>query len=189
LKIAQIAGLICLKYLDESGFCLWSPVSYSYVKKGEQKHLEQTRRRGKRLSILGLWEPLISFEYGLTLGSFTAESYIKLMNWQAQQAEVRLAESGRITVVVQDNGSLHTSKQVQAQYSQWEEQGLYLFFLPKYCSQMNLIEPEWHQLKTHELAGRMFEDEYDLALAVMEAVEHRGQLGEYSTQRFKFNSI
>jgi putative transposase len=189
LKIAQIAGLICLKYLDESGFCLGSPVSYSYVKKGEQKHLEQTRRRGKRLSILGLWEPLISFEYGLTLGSFTAESYIKLMNWQAQQAEVRLAESGRITVVVQDNGSLHTSKQVQAQYSQWEEQGLYLFFLPKYCSQMNLIEPEWHQLKTHELAGRMFEDEYDLALAVMEAVEHRGQLGEYSTQRFKFNSI
>ncbi len=164
-------------------------MSYSYVKKGEQKHLEQTRRRGKRLSILGLWEPLISFEYGLTLGSFTAESYIKLMNWQAQQAEVRLAESGRITVVVQDNGSLHTSKQVQAQYSQWEEQGLYLFFLPKYCSQMNLIEPEWHQLKTHELAGRMFEDEYDLALAVMEAVEHRGQLGEYSTQRFKFNSI
>ncbi len=33
-----------------------------------------------------------------------------LMNWQAQQAQVRLAESGRITVVVQDNGSLHTSK-------------------------------------------------------------------------------
>jgi hypothetical protein len=37
LKIAQEEGLICLKYLDESGFCLWSPVSYSYVKKGEQK--------------------------------------------------------------------------------------------------------------------------------------------------------
>jgi len=79
LKIAQEEGLICLKYLDESGFCLWSPVSYSYVKKGEQKPLK----------------------------------------------------------------------------------GLYFFFLPKYCSQMNLIEPEWHQLKTHELAGRMFEDEYD----------------------------
>jgi hypothetical protein len=54
---------------------------------------------------------------------------------------------------------------------------------------MNLIEPEWHQVKTHQLAGRMFEDEYDLALAVIEAVEHRGQSGEYSTQRFKFNSV
>jgi transposase len=28
----------------------------------------------------------------------------------------------------------------------WQEKGLYLFFLPKYCSQMNAIEPEWHQL-------------------------------------------
>jgi len=30
---------------------------------------------------------------------------------------------------------------------------------------MNRIEEEWHQLKTHEIAGRMFEDEYDLAIA------------------------
>jgi len=99
-----------------------------------------------------------------------------------------LDESGRFTLVVQDNSSVHTSLQVQAKWPQWQEKGLYLFFLPKYCSQMNLIEPEWHQLKTHELAGRMFEDEYDLALAVMEGVEHIGQQGQYSTERFKFNS-
>ena len=59
---------------------------------------------------------------------------------------------------------------------------------PKYCSKMNPIELEWHQLKTHELAGRMFEDEYDLALAVMDGVEARGHRGRYSTERFKFNS-
>ena len=53
---------------------------------------------------------------------------------------------------------------------------------------MNPIELEWHQLKTHELAGRMFEDEYDLALAVMDGVEVRGHRGRYSTERFKFNS-
>jgi len=73
----------------------------------------------------------------------------------------RLEHTGQITVVVQDNGSLHKSEQVQAKWREWQDKGLYFFFLPKYCSQMNLIEPEWHQLKTHELAGRMFEDEYD----------------------------
>ncbi|WP_143172965.1 hypothetical protein [Scytonema sp. HK-05] len=31
---------------------------------------------------------------------------------------------------------------------------------------MNRIEDEWHQLKTHEIAGRMFEHEYDLAIAL-----------------------
>jgi hypothetical protein len=81
LKIAEAEGLIHLKYLDESGFCLWSPVSYSYVKKGEQKRLEQTPRRGRRLSILALWSPRVSFEYGLAIGSFTSETYIKVMDW------------------------------------------------------------------------------------------------------------
>ena len=32
---------------------------------------------------------------------------------------------------------------------------------------MNLIETEWPQIKTHELAGRIFQDEYDLAIAVI----------------------
>ncbi|GCA96246.1 hypothetical protein [Microcystis aeruginosa] len=42
------AGEIRLKFLDESGFSLWSPVSYTYARLGEQKVLEQTKRRGKR---------------------------------------------------------------------------------------------------------------------------------------------
>ncbi len=29
LKMAATEGYIELKYLDEAGFCLWSPVSYS----------------------------------------------------------------------------------------------------------------------------------------------------------------
>jgi hypothetical protein len=35
-----------------------------------------------RLSILALWSPLVSFEYGLAIGSFTSETYIKIMDWQ-----------------------------------------------------------------------------------------------------------
>ncbi len=53
---------------------------------------------------------------------------------------------------------------------------------------MNLIETEWHQIKTHELAGRIFEDEYDLAIAVIDGVEARAQRGKYYTERFLFNS-
>ena len=85
------------------------------------------------------------------------------MNWQADLASEYKSKTGCLTVVVQDNGSLHTSKKVKAKLKEWEKKGLYTFFLPKYCSEMNRIESEWHQLKTHELAGQMFEDEYDLA--------------------------
>jgi ribosomal protein L37AE/L43A len=44
------------------------------------------------------------------------------------------------------------------------------------------------QCCSRQLAGQMFEDEYDLALAVIEGVETRGKQKGYSTERFKFNS-
>lgn len=188
MKLAAEEGYIDLKYLDESGCCLWSPPSYSYSRTGEQKQLEQTERRGRRISILGLWQPDKCFEYALACGSFKSPSYIKVMDSIADQASATLSQTGRLTVVVQDNGSLHTSQLTQQQWQRWQQQGLFLFFLPPYCSQMNRIEDEWHQLKTHELAGRMFEDEYDLAVAVMDGMTTRSINGAYTLVRFKFNS-
>ena len=71
LKMAAEEEIIDLKYLDEAGFCLWSPVSYSYSQIGSQKVMEQTRKRyGARISILGLWQAGKSFEYGLAQGGF-----------------------------------------------------------------------------------------------------------------------
>jgi transposase len=183
---ANAVGSIDVYFLDESGFCLWMPTEYSYFFQGEQKRLEQTSRRGRRISILGLFQPLISFIYGLVVGSFDGERYITMMDEQARQANAVLEETGRIRVIVQDNGPVHTCKQVKAKWPEWEAQGLYFFFLPKYCSEMNPIETEWHQLKTHELRGQMFEDELDLAYAVIDGVTARAEVGGYEAERFRF---
>jgi transposase len=188
LKIAACAGEIDLKYLDEAGFCLESPVSYSYSLIGKQKRMEQhLKKYGKRISILGLWQEGKSFEYALAQGGFKDKSYIKVMDWVADKASQTLAQTGRITVVVHDNGSLHKSHLSQKQWQRWEEKGLYIFFLPPYCSEMNTIETEWHQLKEHEIAGQMFDNEYDLALAVMEGIKARSEAGNYTQERFIFN--
>ena len=53
---------------------------------------------------------------------------------------------------------------------------------------MNRIEAECQQLKTHEIAGRIFEDEYDRALAVINDMETRSVKGQYTLERFKFKS-
>jgi putative transposase len=53
---------------------------------------------------------------------------------------------------------------------------------------MNLIELEWQHLKKDELAGQMFNDELELAYAVIDGVQKRGERGNYSTQRTKFNN-
>jgi putative transposase len=188
LELAAASGEIDLFYLDESGFSLWMPVTYSYYFKGEQKRQEQTARQGSRLSILGLLQPLVSFVYGLVVGSFTSKTYITMLDEQAQQAQQQLSQSGHIRVIVQDNGPIHTSKAARKKWPEWEAQGLYLFFLPKYCSEMNLIETEWHQLKVNELRGQMFEHEIELAYAVIDGIESRANLGGYSTDRHKFPS-
>lgn len=107
-----------------------------------------------------------------------------MMEHEALQAQ----KVGRIRVIVQDNGPIHRCQEVQQFWSKWESQGLYIFFLPKYCSEMNPIELEWQHLKKDELSGQMFDDELELAYAVMNGVTARGERGEYSTERIKFNS-
>ncbi|MDJ0726302.1 MAG: transposase [Prochloraceae cyanobacterium] len=187
--MAAVEGDIDLKYLDEAGFCLWSPVSYSYSQIGQQKVMEQSRKRyGSRISILGLWQEGESFEYGLAQGGFNSKSYIKVMDWIAQKAASLFQETGKLTVVVQDNSPIHKSQEVRASWSRWSEPGLLLFFLPAYCSDLNPIETQWHQLKAHEIAGQMFDNEYDLAMTVIQGMENRSKRGNYHLERFIFNS-
>ena len=69
----------------------------------------------------------------------------------------------------------------------WEKQGLMLFFLPPYSLEMNRIEDRWLHLKRQELAGRVFDDEYDLVLAIIEGLENRGQQGNFSVERLMVN--
>ena len=180
-------GYVDLKYLDESGFCRWSPVSYTYSRIGSQKQMMQVGSRQGRISILGLWQEETCFEYALVQGGFRSERYIEVMDWVALKAQKTLTETGRITVIVQDNGSLHKSRLTRSKWKQWEEKGLYLFFLPPYCSQMNRIEDQWHQLKTHEIAGQMFDNNYDVAMAIIDGMEDRSQIRKYALERFIFN--
>ena len=52
---------------------------------------------------------------------------------------------------------------------------------------MNRIEDQWHQLKTHEIAGQMFDNNYDVAMAIIDGMEDRSQIRKYALERFIFN--
>lgn len=187
LQQAERDGHLRLKYLDESGFECWSPVSYTWSLVGTQKRQEQTPRRGRRLNILGVWEPHCSFTYGLVVGSITSATYICFMDKQAQHAQRVLKRTGKITVIAQDNAPIHTSGLVQQQIERWQKMGLYLFYLARYCSESNPIEVEWRQIKAHHIRGKMFEDEYDLAMGVVAGVQSRADISGYRVRRFRFH--
>ena len=50
LKLWAEQGLITLLYLDESGCCPESPLSYGYGRIGEQKSISQRKRKGRRIN-------------------------------------------------------------------------------------------------------------------------------------------
>lgn len=187
LKVWAQLSVICLKYLDESGCCCVRSSDYGYSPRGQQKRVKQRKRRGRRINILGIWQPQVEFDYALMVGSLKSSTFLKVMDWQALKAKQQLEKTGQLTVIVLDNASVHRSKLTQQQQQHWQQQGLLLFFLPPYSPQMNRIEDEWLHLKRDELASRVFDDEVDLADAIMEGIENRGRNSGYPVERFKFN--
>ena len=187
LKLWSQQELITLLYLDESGCCLESPLSYGYGKIGQQKSISQNKNRGRRINIMGVWEDNQSFEYALKVGTYKANNYVQFMNTQAEKATKRLFDTGKYTVVVQDNASIHRANIAKERVDIWSKQGLIIFSLPPYSPEMNRIEDQWLHLKRQELAGRVFEDEYDLVLAIIQGVHDRGKQGDFFVERLMFN--
>lgn len=187
LKLWAQQGLICLQYLDESGCCPQRSSDYGYSPRGQQKRLKQRKRRGRRINIWGVWQPSVQFDYALMVGSLKTATLLKLLDWQAHKAQQHFQKTGQLSVIVLDNASVHRSQQIQQQQQRWQQQGLLLFFLPPYSPQMNRIEDEWLHLKRNELASRVFDDEVDLADAIIKGIENRGKNGGYTVERFKFN--
>jgi putative transposase len=69
--------------LDESGFCALGEPRYTYYQKGEQKPLQPTSRRGRKLSIVGLFPNDISFIYGWVIRGVDIKVYIQMMESEA----------------------------------------------------------------------------------------------------------
>nr|WP_242036532.1 transposase [Leptolyngbya sp. FACHB-321] len=123
LKQWEAEGLVRLVYFDESGFEKSTPLTYSYVRQGQQHRIVKPHRCGRRISLLGFWQPGRRFEYGMVVGGFNSDRYLSLMLWQAERANTHWQATGQITVIVQDGASFHCSKIVQACWQQWQEMG------------------------------------------------------------------
>ncbi|WP_229499256.1 hypothetical protein [Nostoc mirabile] len=59
--------------------------------------------------------------------------------------------------------------------------------MPAYYFEINPIQEQWHQFKAHELAGQMFDNKYDLAMAIINGMEARSIKGGYVLEHFIFN--
>jgi len=63
----------------------------------------------------------------------------------------------KFTVVVLDNATIHTAKVVLEKLEEWEARNLYLYYLPTYSPELNLIEIVWRKIKYEWLPLSAFE--------------------------------
>lgn len=147
ILLAQLRH-IGLWYGDESGFSLTPTVPYGWSKQGQQ--LSILSQRSARLNVLGFLSTdndLISYP---RIGSVNTAFVIKCLDDFVQQISDQRTDK-QPQVVVLDNAPMHRSEAFQAKLTDWQAQGLHIFFLPRYSPHLNRIERLWKQIKCHWL--------------------------------------
>lgn len=159
------AGELDLQYFDEAGFSLQPSVPYAWQPEGET--VEIPSRRSRQLNVLGF----LSLAGLLT--SFTVEGTVDtevvVTCFEAFSKQIR-----RLTVVVIDNASAHTSKRFEECRARWEECGLFLYYLPPHCPELNLIEILWRMIKYRWLPLSAYQDFQSLVARVEEVLVQVG---------------
>ena len=138
LKAEDQEGIIDLRYFDESGFCLVPYIPYAWQERSETISIESGH--SKRLNVLGFMNRRNDLEAYTIEGAVDSAVVIHFFNAFCKTI-------AGPTVVVVDNASIHRSEAFQEELPKWEKEGLWVFYLPEYSPQLNLIEILWRFIK------------------------------------------
>lgn len=127
-----------LFYFDESGFCLESSIPYAYQLPGEE--LELPCSQSARLNVLGFLSPAMLFHSFVFECSVNSDVVIACFDSVSER-------STQETWVVIDNAPMHTSDAFAECLERWEAKGLFVYRLPAYSPELNLIEILWRFIK------------------------------------------
>ena len=167
------AGDYDLYYFDEAGFSLTPTVPYGWQRVGER--LEMPSRRSGQINVLGF----LSYDGNLT--PYVTEATVDSDVVVACMDNFSQTIHGKPSLVVIDNASPHTSAKFESRIETWETRGLYLYFLPPYCPELNLIEILWRMIKYHWLPLKAYTNLKSLIESLNHILIHVG-----STYRLNF---
>jgi hypothetical protein len=137
-----LIGEIDLCYFDEAGFSLDPCIPYAWQTIGQT--IQIPTARGKRLNVLGFFNTDNELTPFCVEGSVDSQTVMGCMNAFCNTLKKK-------TIVIIDNAPIHRSQAFKAQIPAWQKKGLYLYFLPEYSPELNLIENLWRFIKYYWL--------------------------------------
>jgi len=148
LKKAQ-AGEIELFFMDETTIGLLCYLVRCWMRKGQQKRLA-TPGQQQWLHCFGAYNWRTDEVVAMPAKQKNAEAFCDFL-----EVLLTFLPSDRPTVFVLDNASIHHSQMSQAMLAYLEDRFL-VYWLPKYCSDLNPIERFWRHLKALACADHFF---------------------------------
>ena len=134
-------GIIDMFYVDESGFSLTPNVSYAWTPIGTQWGIKSVKKRV--MNVLGFLNP---YNDALEVYLLPDKTYMDSVLF-IKYVDDFVSRIKKETVLFLDRASWHTSTLTRSKFEEWEEQGLFIIFLPAYCPHYNLIETLWRKVK------------------------------------------
>jgi len=140
------------------------------VSTGQRKRVKYEYPQGRRVNALASYDPssptpwLHATTFERTLTSDDLLDYLR---------SLPVASVPR--VVVLDNAGIHTSRVVKAARLGLARVGIYLYYLPAYSPELNLIEAVFKQVKHHDIPTRSHTSKAELRQSVEGGFETRRQ--------------
>ena len=129
---------IQLYFTDETGFKLTPNIPYGWIPEKEQWTIRSAKDHV--CNLFGFLSRKGSLKVYSTTQSINSHFIIECIDEIAEQIQLP-------TVLVMDNAPWHKSEAIQERQDEWNEKGLYLFYLPTYSPHLNLIETLWRKIK------------------------------------------
>ena len=150
-------GFIKLYFADESGFNLTPCVPYGWQEIGE--YIRMVPSKTQAINVFGLLTRDNEFEVYTTEQSVNSDLAIAFIDDFAKHLT-------QPTVIVLDNAPIHHSRAFEEKIVEWEQQDLYIFFLPRYSPHLNLIETLWRKIKYEWLKPHHYINQETLTTAL-----------------------
>lgn len=145
-KLIQLVGLLWLEkqsfikiyYGDESRFSMNSYLPSAWQPIGRTTGI--VPRKSVGINVFGLLNRDMDFHPYTSRQSINSSLVIAFIDDFMEGVSEPM-------VIVLDNASTHHSEEFQDRIEDWEEKGLYIFYLPTYSPHLNIIETLWRKIK------------------------------------------
>jgi len=162
------AGDIVLLFADESEALTHPCLARAWARCGADLRVEAPGH-SKKVALMGALDYRTRKLTVTTSPTKRSTDFIVLLEKLDRRYGPQPGKPQTPTVIVLDNGPVHTSKATRKALAE-REHWLTVEWLPKYAPELNDIETVWRDIKAHNLAHQTFTDADKLGQAIHKAV-------------------